>query len=204
MMEYKACIQRDERDGGRDEKRRHGSIREIRAIRGSQPESDHGFHGVPGFSGGLALVAPSRTQANQSDGSSRFNPPSLKLRWTRVQSSKSRQPVALGQTQSNRSHATEANEANEAELPCSEPAPRQIPFVAFATFCARTPLAYHGLRDFHAVLADSAPVGQAQSHPVKPSQTSRATTMKQAASRSNSRNVVSYLFATCYVLAFPR
>jgi hypothetical protein len=80
MMEYKTVSQRDERNGGSDEKRRYG---------------------LPAGWPRLSSVAPSRTQSNQSKVSSRFNPPSLKLRRTRVQSSKSRKPVALGRTQSN-------------------------------------------------------------------------------------------------------
>jgi len=68
MMEYKTVNQRDERDGGRDEKRRHGSIREIHAIRGSLSELDHGLHGVHGLAAArlrLISVVPSRTQSHR-------------------------------------------------------------------------------------------------------------------------------------------
>ena len=105
-------------------------------------------------------VAPSQTQSKVS---SRF----------KVQSSKSRKPVALGQTQSNRSHPTEANEANEVELPRSEPAPRQIPFVNFVTFCSNPFRSATRCADFTHFRRHQPPPGKpvapsrTQSHPVK-------------------------------------
>src|SRR5580658_953750 len=49
-------------------------------------------------------VALSQTSQTSQKVSSRFNPPSLKLRRTRVQSSKSRKPATLSPTQSSQSH----------------------------------------------------------------------------------------------------
>jgi hypothetical protein len=74
MMEYKTGNQRDARDGGRDENPRHGSIREIRAIRGSLSELDHG---VQAAWPRLISVVPSRAQshsvANETDNPTEAN-----------------------------------------------------------------------------------------------------------------------------------
>jgi hypothetical protein len=109
------------RDTTKETTRSLCAIREIRAIRGSLPELDHGFHGFHGFSGRSVAgsrsrsgsVAPGQTQSNQSKVSSRFNPPSLKLRRIRVQSRGSQslwvKPSQTGRMQQKRTKQTKLN-----------------------------------------------------------------------------------------------
>jgi len=66
-MDYKKVNPRDEWGGEKDA--RGGLLRFIRALRGSLPKLDHGFHGVHGFPAAwprLIWVKPGRTQSNQS------------------------------------------------------------------------------------------------------------------------------------------
>ncbi len=148
-MKYETVNQRDARDRGRDEKRLRGSIREIRAIRGSLPELDHGWHGVHGFPAAWhrwIWVRPSRTQSN---------------------------PIAPSKPE----YATETNEEHKVEFSCPDLESRQITFVVFATFCSNlygladccadfTHLRAHQRRSVKSVAPN-----RTESHPVKVSRT---------------------------------
>jgi hypothetical protein len=61
-MDYKNVNPRDEWGGEKDA--RGGLLRCIRAIRGSLPKLDHGFHGFPAAWPRLIWVTPSRTQSH--------------------------------------------------------------------------------------------------------------------------------------------